>query len=406
MKKSMKISLPNAKKVAKWEFTKGIRTPMFLVLTFVIPLLILGIGSLEFITQEFRQAQTMELALIDNTGEIGPRLLEQTENTNIQLEIFTGSQEELKQKTLNGAYDGFLIITPENLREGHFQIFSGDPRNIAPAQIRPHLEKVITEFRLESLGLVKEDISSATRPVSLGVQALEEEAPFAIARFLVPIALGMILLLSVIFSGQMLMYGVIKEKRNRVVEILLSSISSFDLLTGKIMGYGLLSLLQVGIWTTAGLLTASRFVNFQDLGLSLEIILPPFIIFLLGYIMLASLFAALGATMKEAEEGSQAQGLIILIPMIPLFLSGLLITAPNALWVRIFTHIPPFIPAMALLRMGATTLPWWEMGTIVLALLLSIVLFIYIGSRIFSRGILQYEAIGFKDLSKILRKKY
>ncbi len=407
MKKLMKISLPNARKVASWEFNKGIRTPMFLILTFVIPLLILGVGGLEFFTQEILQTQEMELAILDETGIVAEPLKERLAETRTNLEIFPGSRTELEQATLDGDFDGFLVITTETMEQGNFQILASDPRNVSPSRIRPHLEKVITDLRLGGVGLSQEEIDAATRAISLGVQALdEEETPFAIAQFLVPVALGMILLISVIFSGQMLMYGVIKEKRNRVVEILLSSISSFELLTGKIMGYGLLSLLQVGIWCLAALFTASRFLDFRELGLTLETVLPPVLIFLLGYIMLASLFAALGSTMKEAEEGSQAQGLIILIPMIPLFLSGLLIAAPNALWVRIFTHIPPFIPAMALLRMGATTIPWWEMGTIILALLVSIFLFIYIGSRIFSRGILQYEAIGLKDIFRILRKKY
>ena len=101
----------------------------------------------------------------------------------------------------------------------------------------------------------------------------------------------------------------------------------------------------------------------------------------------SALFAALGATMKEAEEGSQAQGLVILIPMFPLFISGVIFMTPNVLWMRVLSHIPPFIPAMVLLRMAATTLPLWEMATIFIALLISIVLIIYAGARIFEKGI-------------------
>ncbi len=401
-----KINLLNSRKVALWEFNKGIRTPMFLILTFLIPLLIVGIGGLEFFTQELMQTQPVPLAFMDKTGEYSDRINQQFAETNISLELFPGDKAELEQKVWDGDYAGFFIVSRENIEEGFIQVFTEDPRNIPAHRIREPLEKVITDIRLEGWGLTREEIDIATRPLTLQVQPLDEEAaPGTVAEFVAPLALAMILLLSVIFSGQMLMYGVIKEKRNRVVEILLSSISSFELLIGKIMGYGLLSLLQVGIWATAAIFTASRFIDFQELGLNAGIILPPLLIFLLGYFMLSSIFAALGSTMKEAEEGSQAQGLIILIPMIPLFLSGILITNPDALWVQVLTHIPPFIPAMALLRMAATDIPWWEMGTITLALILSTIFFIYIGGRIFSRGILQYDAVGFKDLKKILRKK-
>ena len=196
----------------------------------------------------------------------------------------------------------------------------------------------------------------------------------------------------------------VMEKRNRIVELLLSSVSSLELMMGKIVGYGTLSLLQIIIWFTAGFLVASRFLDLGEIPLSFAEILPPLIFFIFGYIMIAALFAALGATMKEAEEGSQAQGLVIIIPMFPLFISSVIFMTPNVLWLRVLSHIPPFIPAMALLRMAATTLPMWEMITIFIALIISIILIVFAGARIFEKGILQYDSISLKEIKAMIFK--
>ncbi|WP_180355427.1 ABC transporter permease, partial [Pseudomonas shirazica] len=77
------------------------------------------------------------------------------------------------------------------------------------------------------------------------------------------------------------------------------------LLLGKILAFGLLGLLQIAIWLSVGLAAASRFINLGELGLTLESLIPLILFFIGGYLMFAALFAAMGATMKDAEGGSQ-----------------------------------------------------------------------------------------------------
>jgi ABC-2 type transport system permease protein len=101
------------------------------------------------------------------------------------------------------------------------------------------------------------------------------------------------------------------------------------------------------------------------------------------------------------------QSLVVLIPIIPMFASGAIMMFPNALWVRIFSYIPIFTPVTMLMRIGATTLPWWELASTFAVLMLGVAFFIYLGARIFSRGLLQFErAISFKEIGKMMRKNY
>ena len=126
-----------------------------------------------------------------------------------------------------------------------------------------------------------------------------------------------------------------------------------------------------------------------------------------GYVMFAALFAAMGATMKDAEGGSQTQGMVLRIPMIPMFASGSILLSPNATWVRVFSYIPIFTPTTMLMRIAATTLPWWEIAATFAVLMLGVAFFIYLGARIFSRGLLQFErTISFKEIGKMMRKNY
>ena len=111
--------------------------------------------------------------------------------------------------------------------------------------------------------------------------------------------------------------------------------------------------------------------------------------------------------MKDAEGGSQLQGMVVIIPMIPMFMSSAILMSPNATWVRIFSYIPIFTPTTMLMRIAATTVPWWELAFTFTLVVLGVAFFIYMGARIFSRGLLQFErSLPVKEIVKMMRKNY
>ncbi len=267
------------------------------------------------------------------------------------------------------------------------------------------LNSVFHEYKLDKMGFSDEEKENITTNLNLKIKQIDGEE-FNLATVIIPVLMGLGLIIAVLFSGQVMMYGVIKEKQNRIVEILLSSISSFDLLMGKLIGFGLLSLLQMLIWFLVGGFLAFGVFNVPGFTFGVKDIIVPLLFFFFGYFMLSSLFAAIGATMKEAEGGSQIQGMFILIPMLPLFVAAPLFMYPNALWARIISHVPPFIPAMMLIRIGATDIALWEIVTTLTALILSTFLFIALGAKIFKSGIMKYDkAMGFKELKAALTRE-
>ncbi len=401
------LKWPNVKRVFRWEFLKNLRSPLFVVTTLMIPLImLLSVGISYYAGTRTTQAK-LDVAVIDETGELFPYLESAFSSTSVTLSLSEPAQQErLSGQVEEGELSGYLIFTPENVQTGVIDYYVLSANDVNVGLLDRPVKTALTSYRLEKMGLTVEEIGLATAPMVLQPRSISGEG-ISIVGAIAPFVVSIILLIAVMTSGQVLMYGVLKEKRNRIVEILLSSVSAVDLLLGKILGLGLLGVLQIGIWMVVGLVAASRFIDLSQLGMTAGAILPMLLFLIGGYIMFAALFAAIGATMKSVEEGSQAQSTVVLIPMIPMFASSAIIMSPNALWVRICSHIPVFTPVMMLMRLSVTTVPAWEIATTFAALMLGLVFFVIFGARIFSRGLLQFDrTLSFREIERMMRKDY
>lgn len=397
--------LSNIGKVFSWEVRKNIKSPTFLILTFFVPLIMLAGMGISFFLTDSAVREEKKVAIIDETGEIFPMLSAGLEATNIKIFRYAPVEiEQLKDQVVDDQYDGLLVITHDAVKDGLFPYYVKDTRQHHPPIVYEVLRSTVINHRMLSAGLSSEQAAATIAPVRMRTLSVAGGEP-SLAAFLVPFVFGMVLVFSAVFSGQVLMYGIIKEKRNRIVEILLSSVTSLELMLGKITGFGLLGLIQITIWISVGLLVGGRLFDLRELAMTPQDLLPSLMFFIGGYFLFAAMFAVMGATMKDAEGGSQMQGLVVLIPMVPIFASSGILMSPNAAWVQVFSFIPPFIPATMLLRVAAATLPWWEIGATFILLLLSIGVTIYLGSRIFDRSILLFEkTINIKDILKMLKK--
>jgi ABC-2 type transport system permease protein len=401
------LKWPNVFKVFRWEFLKNLKSPVFLITTLMMPLIMLLSAGISYYAGTSILKEEMQVAVIDETGEFFPYLESNLADSPVKVTLHDPAQrEQLAEQVEDRQLNGYLIFTTENVQSGMIDYYVRDAKEAKIGALNEAVTTALTLYRMEKIGLTAEEINLATAPVVLHSRSVSGEE-FSMAASMAPFFFSIVLIIAVMISGQVLMYGVIKEKRNRIIEILLSSVSALDLLLGKIIGFGLLGLLQVGIWLAVGLAAASRFMDLSQVGMSLAELFPVVLFFIGGYVMFAALFAAVGATMKDAEGGSQIQGMVVIIPMIPMFASGAIVMSPNALWVKICSYIPIFTPATMLMRIGATTLPWWELASTFAVLMLGVAFFIYLGARIFSRGLLQFErTLSVKEIGKMMHKNY
>jgi len=207
--------------------------------------------------------------------------------------------------------------------------------------------------------------------------------------------LSMILFLGAFMSGVMTMYGVLKEKQNRSAELMLSSVSAWELMCGKMIGLGLTGLLQVITWSLTAYFVIGMFTPISLASLTLVHWITYPIYFVLGFLFIASIFGTVGAAIKDIHSGG-AIGIVGVIPYIPMMFSAVIVTQPHLLWVRIAGFIPPFVPAVMLLRLGAapmaesgpTTIPTWEIALSLISLAVGTFLMMRFAAKVFEVGML------------------
>ncbi len=417
------MKMNSIKTVVKWEINKNIKSPGFILLTIMLPLLMIVSGALSahFMGGGFGEPRTV--AFLDETPEMvfTPKLEGVVANDTKFVE-FTASRGELKDKVAAGEYDGGIVFSEEELMAGSIPFFLNDMdvKNNALSKVIPIVGPIISDWKFTQLDLDQTEVAFLYSPVDLEVlsphqedgdtqeEVTEEGMAAAILEEVLPVIVGVLLFISVVILGQILMYGVIKEKKNRIVEVLLSSLSASELLGGKLISFGLLSMAQIFLWITTGLLVATQVMDVDiPLGaVGAGTIIPIALYFILGYLLLSSLFAAMGAIMKDAESGSQTQGLIVFIPMVPIFLATPIMMAPEATWARVLSFIPIFTPGMMLLRSGVADIPLWETVTTIVILAVSVVFCIKISAKIFEGSILQVDkALSLKDIMNTLKNQ-
>ncbi len=212
--------------------------------------------------------------------------------------------------------------------------------------------------------------------------------------FAFPSTIAMVFSLAIFLSANFLLQGIAEEKENRIMEVLLSSISFRELLTGKIIGLAFLGLIQFFAWVGSGLIViyliapeilAKAMYKFA----AVEIVLLYFVFFFLGYILYASLLAAIGALTETRGEAQQIGSLLTIFALIPavstLFLSGQTMPISGAL-----TMFPLTAPITAMIRLFLRTLLMSEALTSIAILIITIIAVIVMTSRLFRAEVLMY----------------
>jgi ABC-2 type transport system permease protein len=211
-------------------------------------------------------------------------------------------------------------------------------------------------------------IARAAQPMDVKVHPLvpaedtrDQDNP---ASFFVPYAAMMIFYFVILMAASLLLNSIGTEKKNRVMEILLSSVSPHQMLTGKIVGLGILGLLQTAIWMGTGY--AFLALGGQTLQLpagfkvSPSILVWGIVFFLLGYAVYASLMASLGALVPNLREASQAVIVVIWPLIIPLFFSSILIEQPHGAFATILSLFPLTSPIAMITRLVVGGVPVWQ----------------------------------------------
>ncbi|OGO04015.1 MAG: hypothetical protein A2Y60_02135 [Chloroflexi bacterium RBG_13_54_9] len=384
--------------IAKHEFVVTVKRMGFIILTLSFP--VLGLGGV-WVSQLIQGRQptlpapavATKFGYVDETGKFN-------DYRNQLGAVFVPyqSEDEAKRAVLDRQIDKYFLIPSDYLATGGIIQYSAEREMEVPELT----QKRLSNFLLSNL-LANETspqiIERAKTPflitsLTLGETGQVTENPNPFASFIVPYFFGILLAISIFTSAGFLLQGVAEEKENRVMEILLSSVSARQLLTGKVLGLGSAGLLQLLIWATSARVVgqmASISLDFaKGLNISTSIVVLGVVYFLLGYLLFGVLMAAIGSPGASARESQQLASIFSITAVVPLMLSALIIENPNHIVARVLTIIPFTAPITVMERLAATDIAPWELIVSVTVLAASVVGAMVLAGKVFRMGILMY----------------
>lgn len=259
-------------------------------------------------------------------------------------------------------------------------------------EIRNAAADAIVEARVRAAGLDRQQIDAlmkVARPPTVTVTSDGESPTRPDFAGLMPMGFTILLMISVMSSGQYLLTTTIEEKSSRTMEVILSAVSPLELLTGKILGQMAVGLTILFTYASMGILGLVSMAMFGLVDPSLIIFL--FIFFLITYVILGSLMAAIGSAVNELREAQSLMTPITLLMMIPWLFWFPISREPNSAFATIVSFIPPMNAFAMLLRLTSTSPPpMWQVWLSIAVGIAAAAGTLWFASRIFKIGLLMY----------------
>lgn len=398
----------------KREFLSRVKTKGFIFGTFVAPLLMVCMIVLPGVLMQMSPEAETSITVADFTGKLKPYLEEDiSENhngkdnalyriTDVQADssILDSLKLKMNSEILGGKTTVFLVIPSNVFENNQFELYS---KNIGNFQLNESLNGMVTavvsKVRLSESGMDAElvkKLSQRVRARTFKVAesgAKEESGEMA---FILSYIMVFMLYMVLIFYGMFVMRGVIEDKSSRVVEILLSSAKPHEIMTGKILGIGGAGFAQITVWGISILLITLFGASFATAA---KIPLPSvsgwtivaFVaFFMVGYILYASLYAALGSMGNSESEMQNLQWPAMAPLIFAMIIMMAIVRNPDGTMAVVLSMIPFFSPMLMFLRISLHAAPLSQIIICLALCILTIVFMIWLTGRIFRIGILMY----------------
>ncbi|MBN2186188.1 MAG: ABC transporter permease [Dehalococcoidia bacterium] len=383
--------------IFRHEFLHTIKRTGFIIMTIIVPIIaLLGIGVFQLVSG-IAKPPAPEVTTIGYVDEFGG-FQQYTNQGNITLVRFD-TPDDATEALVKRDIKEYFVIPPDYISTGVVSRYTLEKQLEAPTDIAA----AIKSFLLSNLlgeKISPETIDRVEAPLNLVTTRLTETGAVApeqggFGNFIFPGVFSLLLALSIIFSSTYLLQGLGEEKENRLIEVLLSSVSARQLLTGKVLGLGAAGLAQVVVWVVSAplllSLASSSIGGFiSTIQLPANFLVLAVVYFILGYLLFAVLSAAIGAISSNSREGQQLIGIFTLPLLIPLWFMSLLMAFPNnPIW-TVLTIFPLTAPAAVIIRLGVSGIPAWQIVASIAVLVLSIIGGLLLTTKVFRTYLLMY----------------
>lgn len=434
--------------VAKREFLTQVKNKTFIIMTFLSPLIVLAIiGIIAWMMSA--NTDQKNIAVVDQSGEFVTSLVS---GKDIVYNFYDTKDIQGIKDTLSGSkYLNALLVIPKfdkqdfkGLDNGVELMTNGSLGVTYKEGLESGLNKRIEEMKMENAGVSQDQLQKLKSNIKIKTFNLKDSQgagedksdylKFGLAMFLAYITFTFIMI-----YGVKIMRSVVEEKNNRVVEIIISSVKPFNLMMGKILGTTFVALVQFVIWISMGLaaviggsvflgskLEPTAGMNTPQaqellaqnpewmletqsmldslLSLNYPLILGLFVVyFLLGYLFYSSVFAAIGSAVDNEADTQQFTFYPIFPMIIAMYGSMTALDNPDGPVSFWLSMIPLTSPISMVVRLPFGV-EWWEIVISLVLLIGTMLLMVFLASKIYRVGILMYgKKASFKEMLKWMR---
>ncbi len=430
--------------IIRREYLTRVRKRSFIVMTIIGPLLMAALIVLPVYFATMSGGSMKKIAVLDETGWFYQKFKDQP---NMKFTYVNGNFDTLKAQALKKKEILLYIPLPGLNLPVYAEMYSEGSAGIdVSAYVRMVMKNEVQKRKLLSEGINPNVIKSSRVDINLKMIKVQsdgkEKRVYSDAEMGLAIFSGLMIYFFIFMFGAQVMRGVMEEKSNRIVEVIISSVKPFQLMMGKIVGIALVGITQFLLWIiltmglvgvfqasiggselssglkmlteqkmAAGTQATSEVTHFavtqinQVLStIDFKVMIFSFLFFFLaGYLLYASLFAAIGGAVDHDADSQQFM-LPVSIPLIfSIAMTGIIINAPDGALAFWLSMIPFTSPVIMMLRIPFGV-PWWQVGVSAGVLMLTFILSTFVAGKIYRVGILIYgKKVNYATLWKWLR---
>jgi ABC-2 type transport system permease protein len=422
--------------IIKREYLSRVKKKSFLILTFLVPSLFIAMYAAIFFIYQSEDKSAKEFKVLDQSGLFKNEF---KDNNSLKFEYITGDYQTNKS-AIRKEKEQFLLYIPADYLEGNsIEIISEKkPGFNLVNEVENQMENILQNRRLLDAGIDTSIIRNSKQNIAIQTKQLTEEGEKDAnlgATYVVGFIASFLIYLALFIYGAQVMRGVIEEKTNRIIEVIVSSVKPFQLMMGKILGIGAVGLTQFLLWIilSAGISSIAGQLIIQDSNIvtqteqldkkqeitsntnspaqqffkaastiNFPYILGTFLFYFIGgYLVYSALFAAVGSAVDNETETQQFM-FPITLPLIFTFIVGMNLIvnnpdSPLAFWLSII----PFTSPIAMMIRIPFGVPAWELALSMTLLIAGFIFTTWVASRIYRVGILMYgKKVTYKELAK------
>jgi len=371
--------------LAKRDFTQRLRSKAFLMAMIFTVGIVAVIGPLISFTQG--GDETSVIALVGEQPDGSEETIrQQSELLEIDVQLKRFSSLTQAEEALT---DGDVAVVVNGTDE---LVFNDEPSLRLSAAVSGGIANAQRMINAAEMGLSDADVVSLLVPIQFSERTIEpaeteEDEVEAIAAL---VAL-MLLYISILMFGQFVMMGVMEEKQTRVVEVVLSRVKPAQVLIGKVVGIGLLGLIQMVAMGGALVFTVSvaDLADVDLTGLGIQVLGLLILWYLLGYTFYSFVYGSLGATISRQEDMQGVAMLPVLVILPGFFLGQMAMLEPDMMLTKVASFIPFWSPMVMAVRSTTSDVPMWEVLVSIAIVVATTILLVRIGGRIYRGAILK-----------------